>query len=86
MSRHEVYEDITRVLGQVPAFFEGLPDSTLGLEWRLCRCAAERIADSPATWGVCFGGMRIQFDEMKAESHHACELTTEAPAAAARRG
>lgn len=35
MSREAVYAEMQEVLGQVPGFFEGIPDDTLDAEWDL---------------------------------------------------
>jgi AhpD family alkylhydroperoxidase len=35
MKREEVYKEIERMLGLVPAMFKALPDSSLELEWQL---------------------------------------------------
>jgi hypothetical protein len=84
MSRREIYREIKHVFDEVPAYFDAVPDKSLELEWRLCKREAERIGDSPASWGMYFEGMRIQPDEIKAQLRRACELAVEAPAAAAR--
>lgn len=35
MTRNEVYKDIEKMFGLVPAFFKDVPDSSLELEWQL---------------------------------------------------
>ena len=35
MSREEIYNEIREMFGEVPSFFQKVPDSSLGLEWHL---------------------------------------------------
>ncbi len=37
MTRTEIYEDIRSLFGEVPNFFEKIPDSSLELEWKLLK-------------------------------------------------
>lgn len=37
MTRKEVYQEIEKMFGVVPSFFNNVPDSSLELEWRLFR-------------------------------------------------
>lgn len=45
MNRNQVYQDIEKTLGKVPAFFKLVPDRSLELEWNLFKTV--QLGESP---------------------------------------
>ncbi len=45
MNREQVYQDIEKTLGKVPAFFKLVPDRSLELEWNLFKTV--QLGESP---------------------------------------
>lgn len=49
MNRQEVYREIEEMFDLVPSMFKVVPDSSLELEWRLCKRVQSTKARSPTS-------------------------------------